>query len=131
MNKNSLLCENYFYKAHPERNIFQAIRIEVNEELTGLEQVLPDAIDLLKDKGRLVVVTFHSLEDRITKQTFKKYSEVDDMVKGLPNIPKEYLPKIKVITKKPILPSQKELEENNLFISKNARNSKILEFLVQ
>ena len=69
-------------------------------------------IDLLKDKGRLVVVTFHSLEDRITKQTFKKYSEVDDMVKGLPNIPKEYLPKIKVITKKPILPSQKELEEN-------------------
>lgn len=104
--------ENYFYKTHPERNIFQAIRIEVNEELTGLEQVLPDAIDLLKDKGRLVVVTFHSLEDRITKQTFKKYSEVDDMVKGLPNIPKEYLPKIKVITKKPILPSQKELEEN-------------------
>lgn len=104
--------ENYFYKTHPERNIFQAIRIEVNEELTGLEQVLPDAIDLLNDKGRLVVVTFHSLEDRITKQTFKKYSEVDDMVKGLPNIPKEYLPKIKVITKKPILPSKKELEEN-------------------
>ena len=104
--------ENYFYKTHPERNIFQAIRIEVNEELTGLEQVLPDAIDLLNDKGRLVVVTFHSLEDRITKQTFKKYSEVDDMLKGLPNIPKEYLPKIKVITKKPILPSKKELEEN-------------------
>lgn len=104
--------ENYFYKTHPERNIFQAIRIEVNEELTGLEQVLPDAIDLLNDKGRLVVVTFHSLEDRIIKQTFKKYSEVDDMLKGLPNIPKEYLPKIKVITKKPILPSKKELEEN-------------------
>ena len=104
--------ENYFYKTHPERNIFQAIRIEVNEELTGLEQVLPDAIDLLNDKGRLVVVTFHSLEDRITKQTFKKYSEVDDMVKGLPNVPKEYLTKIKVITKKPILPSKKELEEN-------------------
>lgn len=104
--------ENYFYKTHPERNIFQAIRIEVNEELTGLEQVLPDAIDLLNDKGRLVVVTFHSLEDRITKQTFKKYSEVDDMVKGLPNVPKEYLPKIKLITKKPILPSKKELEEN-------------------
>lgn len=104
--------ENYFYKTHPERNIFQAIRIEVNEELTGLEKVLPDAIDLLNDKGRLVVVTFHSLEDRITKQTFKKYSEVDDMVKGLPNVPKEYLPKIKVITKKPILPSKKELEEN-------------------
>lgn len=104
--------ENYFYKTHPERNIFQAIRIEVNEELTGLEQVLPDAIDLLNDKGRLVVVTFHSLEDRITKQTFKKYSEVDDMVKGLPNVPKAYLPKIKVITKKPILPSKKELEEN-------------------
>lgn len=104
--------ENYFYKTHPERNIFQAIRIEVNEELTGLEQVLPDAIDLLNDKGRLVVITFHSLEDRIVKQTFKKYGEVDDMVKGLPNIPKEYLPKIKVITKKPILPSKKELEEN-------------------
>lgn len=105
--------DNYFYKTHPERNIFQAIRIEVNEELSGLEAVLPDAISLLKDKGRLVLVTFHSLEDRIVKQTFKKYSEVPEPLKGLPIIPSEYQPKLKLITKKPILPSEEELKENS------------------
>ena len=104
------------YKAmrdsHPARKTFQAIRIEVNDELNVLREALEEAISMLNVGGRISVITFHSLEDRITKQTFKKYSEVDDMVKGLPNIPKEYLPKIKVITKKPILPSKKELEEN-------------------
>lgn len=103
---------NYFYKTHPERNIFQAIRIEVNQELEDLKKALPDAISLLKPGGRLVVVTFHSLEDRIVKQIFKKSSEVDPLVKGLPEIPKEYAPKIKLINKKPILPSEEELKEN-------------------
>ena len=103
---------NYYYKTHPERNIFQAIRIEVNEELKDLETILPIAIDLLNPNGRLVVITFHSLEDRIVKQVFKKYSEVDPMVKGLPVIPLEYQPKIKLINKKPILPSEDELKEN-------------------
>ncbi len=111
----------YYYKTHPERNIFQAIRIEVNEELTDLEKVLPDAISLLKPKGRLVVITFHSLEDRIVKQIFKKYSEVDKMVKGLPNIPLEYQPLIKLINKKPILPSEEELKENTRSASAKLR----------
>ncbi len=108
----SAVGAKYYYKTHPERNIFQAIRIEVNNELTDLENVLPDAISLLKPKGRLVVITFHSLEDRIVKQVFKKYSEVDKVVKGLPNIPLEYQPLIKIINKKPITPSEQELEEN-------------------
>ena len=103
----------YFYDTHPERNIFQAIRIEVNDELKDLETVLPEAISLLKPKGRLVVITFHSLEDRIVKQIFKKESEVDPLVKGLPTIPLEYQPRVKIINKKPILPSLKELEENS------------------
>lgn len=103
---------NYFYKTHPERNIFQAIRIEVNQELVVLERVLPEAISLLKPGGRLCVITFHSLEDRIVKQILRKFSEVDPMVKGIPEIPKEYIPKIKLITRKPIEPSAEELMEN-------------------
>jgi len=104
---------NYFFKNHPERNIFQAIRIEVNQELEDIEVAIPDAIHMLKPGGRLVVVTFHSLEDRIVKNIFKKYSEVDPVVKGLPNIPKEYLPLIKIINKKPIVPTELELTENS------------------
>lgn len=103
----------YFNKFHPERQIFQAIRIEVNGELTVLKDVLPDAIDLLKPNGRICVITFHSLEDRIVKQMFKKNSEINELVKGLPQIPDEYKPKIKLINKKPILPSEKELKENS------------------
>lgn len=120
-----IICDSvgakYYYKTHPERNIFQAIRIEVNEELTDLEKVLPDAISLLNPKGRLVVITFHSLEDRIVKQVFKKYSEVDKMVKGLPNIPSEYQPLIKLVNKKPILPSEQELKENTRSASAKLR----------
>ena len=104
---------NYFYKTHPERKIFQALRIAVNNELSVLESVLPDAIDLLKKGGRLSVITFHSLEDRIVKNTFKKYSEVNEIFKGLPDIPDEYKPKIKIINKKPILPSEDELKINS------------------
>lgn len=104
---------NYFYKNHPERKIFQALRIEVNEELTVLESILPKAIKRLKKGGRIAVVTFHSLEDRIVKNIFKKYSDIDPLVKGLKDIPEEYKPLIKLVNKKPILPSQKELEENS------------------
>ncbi len=102
----------YMLTRHPERVIFQAIRIEVNRELTVLEKVLPDAIDMLNIGGRISVITFHSLEDRIVKQTFKKASEVDKLVSGLPVIPDEYKPKIRLINKKPILPSDNELQEN-------------------
>ena len=109
----SAVPTKYALTRHPERPIFQAIRIEVNQELKVLENVLPKAIDLLNDGGRISVITFHSLEDRIVKQTFKKLSEVDDLVKGLPIIPDEYKPKIKLVNKKPILPSDIELEENS------------------
>ncbi len=103
----------YFITHHPERKIFQAIRIEVNGELKVLENVLPDAIEMLNVGGRISVITFHSLEDRITKQIFNKYSKVDDLVKGLPVIPDEFKPKIKLINKKPILPSEEEMNANS------------------
>ena len=104
---------NYFYKNHPERKIFQALRIEVNQELKVLEEILPKAINKLKKGGRLLVITFHSLEDRIVKNIFKKNSEVDEFVKGLIEIPEEYKPLIKLINKKPILPKEEELEGNS------------------
>lgn len=109
----SAVGANYFYKNHPERRIFQALRIEVNNELKVLEEVLPQAIDMLSSGGRMCVITFHSLEDKIVKKIFKKYSEVDEILKGVKDIPKEYQPKIKIINKKPILPSEKELSENS------------------
>ncbi len=109
----SAVGSNYFFKHHPERQIFQAIRIEVNDELNVLRKVLPDAIELLNKGGRICVITFHSLEDRIVKNIFKKYSEVDEMVKGLPEIPDEYKPIIKLVNHKPILPSERELKENS------------------
>ena len=103
----------YFNLHHPERKIFQAIRIEVNSELDVLKKVLPDAISLLNVGGRISVITFHSLEDKIVKTIFKQKSEVNDLVKGLPEIPDEYKPEIKLVNKKIILPSEKELEENS------------------
>lgn len=104
---------SYFYKNHPEREIFQAIRIEVNNELSVIEKALPDAIDMLSKGGRICVITFHTLEDRLVKQIFKKYSEVDDILKGMIDIPDEYKPKIKIINKKPILPTDEEINENS------------------
>ena len=112
---------NYFYKHHPERKIFQALRIEVNDELKVLETVLPEAINLLKKGGRIGVITFHSLEDRIVKNIFKKYSEVDEIVKGLKDIPEEYKPLIKLVNKKPIVPSTEELQENTRSASAKLR----------
>ncbi len=103
---------NYFYKTHPERKIFQALRIVVNNELEVLEKVLPKAIERLNRGGRISVISFHSLEDRIVKNTFKKYSEVPEVFKGLPEVPDEYKPILKIINKKVITPSDKELKEN-------------------
>ncbi len=108
--KNSV-PEKYKRQSHPARKVFQAIRIEVNKELDVLESALNDAIDLLNPGGRLCVITFHSLEDRICKTIFKKLSEVDKRVKGIPNIPNEYKPLIKVIAK--IKPSKEEISNNN------------------
>ena len=103
--------EKYRREHHPARKVFQAIRIEVNDELNVFEKALTDSIDLLNVGGRICVITFHSLEDRICKNIFKKYSEVDKVYRGLPYIPDEYKPKIKLIDK--IKPSKEELEDNN------------------
>ena len=117
----SAVGANYFYKHHPERKIFQALRIEVNNELKVLENILPQAIKLLKKGGRMSVITFHSKEDRIVKQIFKKYSEVDEMLRGERNIPDQYKPLIKIVNKKPIVASRKELEENSRSASAKLR----------
>ena len=103
--------EKYRRTSHPARKVFQAIRIEVNKELDVFEKALNDSIDLLNEGGRLCVITFHSLEDRICKNIFKENSEVDKFYKGLPDIPAEYRPKLKLIKK--IKPSKEELENNN------------------
>ena len=111
------------YKAmrdsHPARKVFQAIRIEVNDELNVLEKALEDAISLLNVNGRICVITFHSLEDRIVKNIFRKYSEVPNEIKKLPFVPEEYQPVLKIISKGTV-PSKKELEENN-----RARSSRL------
>ncbi len=117
----SAVGANYFYKHHPERKIFQALRIEVNNELKVLENILPQAIKLLKKGGRMSVITFHSKEDRIVKRIFKKYSEVDEMLRGERNIPDQYKPLIKIVNKKPIVASRKELEENSRSASAKLR----------
>ncbi|MGT2846973.1 16S rRNA (cytosine(1402)-N(4))-methyltransferase RsmH [Streptococcus massiliensis] len=99
-------------KGHPAKQIFQAIRIAVNDELGAADESLQQAIDLLAVGGRISVITFHSLEDRLTKQLFKEASTVD-VPKGLPFIPEDLQPKLKLVNRKPILPSKEELEMNN------------------
>lgn len=97
---------------HPARRSFQAIRIEVNRELEVLEQALDQALDLLNIGGRLCVISFQSLEDRIVKNKFRTLSEVPDHIKKLPYIPDEYQPKFKIISKG-ITASNEELENNS------------------
>ncbi|BAQ24925.1 16S rRNA (cytosine(1402)-N(4))-methyltransferase RsmH [Streptococcus troglodytae] len=99
-------------KGHPAKQIFQAIRIEVNDELGAAEESLTQALDLLALNGRIAVITFHSLEDRLTKQLFKEVTTLD-VPKGLPFVPKDLQPKFSLVNRKPILPQARELSENN------------------
>ncbi len=105
---------------HPARQIFQAIRIEVNHELDVIEPALNQALDMLNVNGRVAVITFHSLEDRLVKNIFKEKCKIDERVKGLPNIPDEYLPDFKLVYNKAIAPSEEELKNNP-----RARSSKL------
>lgn len=98
---------------HPAKKVFQAVRIEVNEELDGLDKCLKDIVKRLKKGGRLVVLTFHSLEDRIVKQTFKDLETDCVCDKRLPVCVCGKRREIKIVTKKPILASQSECEENS------------------
>ena len=81
---------------------------------------MKDALSMLKVGGILSVITFHSLEDRIVKNVFKEVTTIDPVVKGFPNIPREYLPDYELVTNKAIVPSDEELKENN-----RSRSSKL------
>lgn len=107
----SVVPEKYKRETYPAKRCFQAIRIEVNKELEVFEIALKDAIEILNTNGRICVITFHSLEDKICKEIFKKNSEVNKVFKGLPNIPKEYMPRLKIIGK--YTPTKEELDDNN------------------
>ena len=105
---------------HPARQIFQAIRIEVNHELDVIEPALEQALSMLNVGGRVAVITFHSLEDRLVKNIFKEKCAIDPKVQGMPNIPPEYLPDYRLVVNKAIIPSEEELERNP-----RARSSKL------
>ena len=105
---------------HPAKRVFQAIRIAVNDELGAAEKSLTDAIDLLNPRGRISVITFHSLEDRLCKTIFKEASSLPELPPNLPVIPEGLDVKLKLITRKPKLPCQEEIEAN-----KRARSAKL------
>ena len=98
---------------HPAKRIFQAIRIAVNDELGAAEDSLEDAIKLINVGGRVSVITFHSLEDRLTKTIFKEASSLPNLPPNLPVIPAGMEPMLKMVTRKPIVPSEEELAVNN------------------
>ena len=105
---------------HPAKRVFQAIRIAVNDELGAAEDSLTEAITMLNPGGRISVITFHSLEDRLCKTIFKEASSLPDLPPNLPVIPEGMEPILKLVTRKPIVPSEIELEAN-----KRARSAKL------
>ena len=98
--------------SHPAKRVFQAIRIEVNNELGILDKTISDAVGCLNIGGRIAIITFHSLEDRIVKQAFAKLAAGCICPKNFPVCVCNRQPAVKIITKKPILPSEKEKSEN-------------------
>ncbi len=98
--------------SHPAKRVFQAIRIEVNGELEILKQALLDFVDVLKPGGRLAAITFHSLEDRIVKRVFAELAAGCTCPKDFPVCVCGKKPQIRLVNKKPILPSAEELREN-------------------
>lgn len=106
---------------HPAKRIFQALRIAVNDELGALEDSLEQAIELLNPKGRISAISFHSLEDRIVKTIFRDYATGPDIPIGIPLLPEQIEdPILKLVNRKPIVPSQEEIERNN-----RARSAKL------
>lgn len=97
---------------HPAKRTFQAIRIAVNDELGAVEESLAQALEMLNVHGRIAVITFHSLEDRLVKTMFKEKVTIPDLPSGLPVIPEEMQPDFKLVVRKPILPSDEELATN-------------------
>ena len=98
---------------HPAKKSFQAIRIAVNDELGALEESLDQALQWVKPGGRIAVITFQSLEDRLVKTMFKERTSLPDLPPGLPVIPAESQPDFRLVNKKPVLPSSAELAANH------------------
>ena len=111
---------------HPAKRVFQAIRIEVNGELEILKQAVTDFTEVIKPGGVLSVITFHSLEDRIVKKTFAELAKGCICPKSFPICVCNNKPKVKILTSKPILPSEKELDENSRSKSAKLRAAVIL-----
>lgn len=105
---------------HPAKRTFQAIRIAVNDELGAIEESLEQALELLAVDGRISVISFHSLEDRLVKQMFKQVSTAPETPRHLPLLPEQTRAPFKLVTRKPILASEEELETNN-----RARSAKL------
>lgn len=100
-------------KGHPAKRTFQAIRIECNQELEVLREALDDMIELLNEGGRLCIITFHSLEDRMVKNSFRKAEQPCTCPPDFPVCVCGKKSKGKVVTRKPILPSEEEIKENS------------------
>lgn len=98
---------------HPAKRTFQAIRIEVNDELNVFDKALNDSLDMLNVDGRVAVITFHSLEDKICKYTFNEMTKQPELPRGMPFIPENMQPRFKKITRKPIVAGEDELENNH------------------
>lgn len=111
--------EKYRNKSHPARKTFQAIRIEVNDELNVFEKALKEALEIIKPGGRICVITFHSLEDKICKRIFNESSSLPPELKKLPIVPKEYEPKYKLIAS--ISPTDTEIAQNKRSRSSHLR----------
>ena len=111
--------EKYRNKSHPARKTFQAIRIEVNDELNVFEKALKESLELIKPGGRICVITFHSLEDKICKRIFNESSSLPPELKKLPIVPKEYEPKYKLIAS--ISPTDTEINQNKRSRSSHLR----------
>ena len=105
---------------HPAKRSFQAIRIAVNDELGAVEDSLEQALTLLKPEGRISVITFHSLEDRLVKQLFKEVSQGPEVPRGLPILPGQMQAPFALVNRKPIVASPEELEAN-----KRSRSAKL------
>ena len=98
---------------HPAKRTFQALRIAVNDELNVFDIALKDALDLTRIGGRVAVITFHSLEDKICKYTFNEVTNQQPVPSHIAVIPESMLPRFKKVTRKPLVASDKELEENH------------------
>lgn len=105
---------------HPAKRTFQALRIAVNDELSSFNDALHQGAHMINESGRIAVLTFHSLEDRICKLSFRKWSTQLDVPRGLPIVPEDHKPPFHLVTRKPIVPTREEVEQN-----RRARSAKL------